>query len=116
MNIVVVYQRASWCNIFYLDSFGDKHVLVSFQMLVTLLRPLVSWIPPLLTAALIGVMYQLLLSLAGLREYLIFGPLGDYSRPTLVSANREGIVSCLGYLSLYYSGVQMGTFLFRVKE
>ena len=90
-------------------------VLSTFQLLVALFRPFLSWPSPLVTALLIGVSYQFLLSGAGLRDYLVFGPNGDYSRPTLFSANREGIISCLGYLSLYYGGMQMGKFLFRVE-
>ena len=84
-------------------------------MLVALFRPILSRPPPLMTALLVGVSYQLLLSWSGLREYLMFGPNGDYSRPTLFSANREGIISCLGYLSIYYIGMQIGKFLFQVE-
>ena len=44
------------------------------------------------------------------------GPLGDGSRPFLISANREGVVSCGGYLALYLAGIELGLLLFRRKR
>ena len=36
-------------------------------------------------------------------------------RHDLVSANREGIVSCVGYLAIYFSGVSWGALVFNPK-
>ena len=49
-------------------------------------------------------------------EYIIYGPKGDFSRDSLVSANREGIVSCFGFLVLYYLGVHAGRIIHNVKK
>jgi len=42
----------------------------------------------------------------------MWGPHRDGSRPTLFSANREGVVSCVGYLAIYLGGVELGKWLF----
>ncbi len=49
-------------------------------------------------------------------DYIIYGPNGDFSRDNLISANREGIVSCLGFLAIYYLGVQIGRIIHNVKK
>lgn len=46
-------------------------------------------------------------------EYIDGGPHGDGSRPTLFSANREGILSCAGYLAVYLASIELGQWLFR---
>ena len=47
----------------------------------------------------------------GLREYILSHP-----RIDLLSANREGIFGCIGYLTLFYSGSAIGAFIFRTKR
>ena len=66
--------------------------------------------------SLIALLYQLLLSRFGLMDYAIYGPGGTFSRESFISANREGIVSCLGYLTVYYLGVGMGGAIHGVKR
>ena len=61
----------------------------------------------------IGLAYQVCLSQGGLKEYIMLGSAGDYSRIGFVDANREGIFSCIGYLALYFAGVEMGRGLFQ---
>ena len=46
----------------------------------------------------------------------MYGPDGDYSRQTLLSANREGVVSCMGHLAIFLSGVEMGKWYFRANR
>ena len=55
--------------------------------------------------------YQYLLSVHGLREFILTGSDGQGSRVGMLNANREGIFSCIGYLAIYFAGVQVGQFL-----
>lgn len=57
--------------------------------------------------------YQFALSRGGLERVVQRGIDGDDSRHSLFDANREGIISCIGYLSLYYFGLFMGSQLFK---
>ena len=65
---------------------------------------------------LIGAGYQCLLSTAGLRRYILEGPGGTHSRDTIISANREGLFSCVGYLAIYYTGVEIGRMIFMKNK
>jgi phosphatidylinositol glycan class W len=68
--------------------------------LVSLPRSLWGWAAVALAAG-----YQLLLSpWTGLEEWVV----GPTRRDSLLSANREGIVSTLGYLSIFYAGAKAG--------
>lgn len=60
-------------------------------------------------------LYQFLLQQYGLESYVLLGPDGDGSRVGLISANREGIVSCVGYLAIYTGWVQIGKWLFKPR-
>ena len=89
------------------------------QVAASLLDPLITLIPSQQSYALaslfiIGV-YQLSLSYLGLSHYLIHGAEGGGSRSGLLDANREGIVSCLGYVALYLGSVQLGRFIFKSR-
>ena len=85
-----------------------------------MLQPPISLLPVLphgLTAIVTATSYQLLLSTAGLREFIVYGPAGDYSRNGgLLSANREGIVSCLGHLAIFFAGVEIGKQFFYASR
>ena len=37
-------------------------------------------------------------------------------RHDILSANREGVVSCFGYLAVYFAGVSWGSLLFKPKS
>ena len=63
----------------------------------------------------IALLYQYLLSRAGLREFVLYGTQGNDSRQGFVDGNREGLCSCVGYLSLYLIGVHLGRFLFQKR-
>ena len=73
--------------------------------------PLPSWVTGVI---LIGT-HQLLLSNFGLTDYVINGLHGDGSRDTLIDANREGVVSSLGYIALYFLGMELGRYIFRPR-
>jgi len=53
----------------------------------------------------VAMAYQLFLSMGG-NDFLLLAP-----RLTLFSANREGILGCLGYLSLHWLGIGLGSLL-----
>ena len=75
---------------------------------LTLASPHMSGILALILAA--G--YQMQLTNQGLGEFVLYGDDGQGSREGLLNANREGLVSCIGYLVIYLAGVQLGRFLF----
>eukprot|EP01133_Synstelium_polycarpum_P011571 gene11571-13504_t len=52
--------------------------------------------------------YQVILSKFGLAEYILEAP-----RVSLISANKEGIASLAGYLSIYLIGTKLGTTIFN---
>ncbi|XP_076440092.1 glucosaminyl-phosphatidylinositol-acyltransferase PIGW-like [Babylonia areolata] len=56
--------------------------------------------------------YQYALSHKGLADYILHGVDGQGSRQGLLDANREGVLSSLGYMALYLIGVQLGSLLF----
>ena len=59
--------------------------------------------------------YQYALSNMGLTDYILHGADGTGIRRGLLDANREGIMSCVGYVALYLTGVQIGSHLFSKK-
>lgn len=63
----------------------------------------------LLLSVSFALIYQYLLC-NGLEEYILRpgGRMEGY-----VSANREGIFSLFGYMSLYFAGVSIGRFIFQ---
>ncbi|XP_038048460.1 phosphatidylinositol-glycan biosynthesis class W protein-like isoform X2 [Patiria miniata] len=64
---------------------------------------------PLSLALAVG--YQHLLTNHGLGQFVLTGSDGRGSREGLLDANREGLVSCLGYVAIYFAGVCAGKFL-----
>ena len=68
-----------------------------------------------ISGVLIALLYQYLLSCAGLRTFILNGSYGNGSRQGFMNANREGLCSCAGYLALYLIGVQLGRFLFQKR-
>nr|XP_022314541.1 phosphatidylinositol-glycan biosynthesis class W protein-like isoform X2 [Crassostrea virginica] len=64
-------------------------------------------------AIIVILLYQLLLNKFGLSGYLALGADGHGGRTGLLDSNREGIVSCAGYLSLYLLAVDLGKHIFN---
>lgn len=97
----------------------DLSKLFCFQIFIVMIVPLVSLIPDIfysrymIFSGLIGLVYQTMLSYCGLSNYIILGPNGDNSRDNFISANREGIFSCTGYIALYYVGVHVGRYTYQ---
>ncbi|NXS13405.1 PIGW protein, partial [Neodrepanis coruscans] len=66
-----------------------------------------SW----LMALTLAVPYQLLLNTTPLKTFLLHGSSGRDSRLGFLDANREGLLSLVGYLAIYLASVQVGLWL-----
>ncbi|EAL64434.2 phosphatidylinositol glycan, class W [Dictyostelium discoideum AX4] len=66
-------------------------------------------------SAILGVVlicvYQFLLNSFGLTDYIL-----NHPRDNLISMNKEGICSFVGYLAIYLIGTKIGTELFKVRS
>ncbi|KAJ7171681.1 GWT1-domain-containing protein [Mycena crocata] len=78
-------------------------LLPVFQVL---LHPLIRLFPISLLGFCVGILHQLALSRFGLKEYVQNAP-----RVNLISANKEGIASLAGYLSIYLLGLSVGSII-----
>ncbi|KAJ7465187.1 GWT1-domain-containing protein [Mycena latifolia] len=78
-------------------------VLPIFQVL---LHPLIRVVPVSLLGVGVGLLQQIALSIFGLKHYVQTAP-----RLNLISANKEGIASLAGYLSIHLLGLSTGTLL-----
>lgn len=67
-----------------------------------------------LLALVVAGFYETWLQL-GLKDYIILGADGSGGRTGLLDANREGVFSCFGYLTLYFAGVQLGQYLLKPR-
>jgi phosphatidylinositol glycan class W len=70
---------------------------------------------PLLYSGIVGVLilafYQYLLEGMGVAKYILEAPRVDF-----FSQNREGILSCIGYLALYLFGQKIGSYLLHAQR
>ncbi|NXP07159.1 PIGW protein, partial [Thinocorus orbignyianus] len=71
-----------------------------------------SWI----IAIHLAVFYQLLLNAASLKMFILHGSNGRDTRVGFLNANREGLVSLLGYLAIYMASVQVGLCLLNCRN
>lgn len=55
------------------------------------------------------------LTYGDLKEYLVNGADGKGGRIDLIDANREGLYSCIGFLSIYIMGVQLGKIVMKKR-
>eukprot|EP00058_Branchiostoma_floridae_P021336 XP_002606826.1 hypothetical protein BRAFLDRAFT_244224 [Branchiostoma floridae] len=69
-----------------------------------------------LLSLVLAVQYQFALSNQGLQEFVLHGSDGRDSRRGFLDANREGICSCWGFLAVYFTGVELGRFIFRKRS
>ena len=87
--------------------------LAAVKFIASILVPLIPTTVPLavaLTGCVIVLVYQYALSVFGLKEYVVYG-----SRLNMISANREGLLSTVGYLAIYLLAVELGRFLFKKR-
>ncbi|TDL27950.1 hypothetical protein BD410DRAFT_761197 [Rickenella mellea] len=80
--------------------------LAFLPILTTLLHPLLARQPITLVGVLIAVSHQVALSVTPLQTYTLTA-----TRTSLISQNKEGLVSLPGYLSLHILGLALGTLL-----
>ncbi|KAF8637760.1 hypothetical protein AX16_010747 [Volvariella volvacea WC 439] len=80
--------------------------LALVPVLQVLLHPIIQRAPISMIAICIAFAHQLGLSFLGLESYILFEP-----RKTLISANKEGIVSLPGYLAIHLLGLSTGTLI-----
>ncbi|XP_051891751.1 phosphatidylinositol-glycan biosynthesis class W protein [Pristis pectinata] len=84
-------------------------ILSSFLLILCPVRS--SWI----VSCGIGICYQLLLETTNLKHFILHGSDGKDTRDGLINANREGLFSMFGYVSIYMAGVQAGTFIMKKR-
>lgn len=65
---------------------------------------------------LIIALYQHNLTYDGLRDYIIQGSDGRGGRHGFIDSNREGLISCVGFLCVYIMGVQLGKVVMKQRE
>ncbi|KAF8161341.1 GWT1-domain-containing protein [Crassisporium funariophilum] len=70
------------------------------------LHPLLLRLPISFVGVIIGLAQQIALSHFSLKEYVLSAP-----RTSVISANKEGIVSLLGYLAIHLLGLSAGTLI-----
>ena len=76
-------------------------------------------VPPRLTGLLglaVACGYQyMLIGPPALEGFVLHGYDGNDTRQGFLNANREGLFSCCGYLSIYFIGVQLGAYIFKPR-
>ncbi|XP_077657497.1 glucosaminyl-phosphatidylinositol-acyltransferase PIGW isoform X2 [Urocitellus parryii] len=86
-------------------------------IVVKLITSLLLMIIPLnkswMVAVSIAMLYQLALDFTPLRRLILYGTDGSGSRVGFLNANREGIISNLGYVAIYMAGVQTGLHILK---
>ncbi|KAF5310303.1 hypothetical protein D9611_012038 [Ephemerocybe angulata] len=80
--------------------------LAFLPILQVLLHPLIIHLPISMIGISVAVAQQAALSQYGLKEYVLNAP-----RTTLISANKEGLVSLPGYLAIHLLGLSAGTLI-----
>lgn len=70
-----------------------------------------SWI----VALSMTVLYQLALNFTPLKSFILYGTDGSGTRVGLLNANREGIISTLGYAAIHMAGVQTGSYVLKKR-
>ncbi|TFK69849.1 GWT1-domain-containing protein [Pluteus cervinus] len=80
--------------------------LAIVPVLQVLLHPIIQWAPISLVGVAIAAVHQLALSYGGLEVYILFEPRGS-----IISANKEGLISTLGYLAIHMLGLSIGTLI-----
>ncbi|KAF5559979.1 GPI-anchored wall transfer 1 [Fusarium napiforme] len=74
---------------------------------VAIFQSALKWIPSFAALSLlVGVTYQILLETTSLKAYILTAP-----RTDLISMNREGIFSFIGYLAIFLAGQDTGMFV-----
>ncbi|KAG2146444.1 GWT1-domain-containing protein [Suillus bovinus] len=78
--------------------------LALLPIIEVLLHPVILHIPVSLLGLWIGVLHQFTLSSGGMKDFLL-----NASRSNIIFANKEGLLSLLGYVSIHILGLSLGT-------
>lgn len=78
--------------------------LALLPIIEVLLHPIILRIPVALLGLWIGVLHQFALSSGGMKDFLLNAP-----RSNIIFANKEGLLSLLGYVSIHILGLSLGT-------
>ncbi|KAH9934551.1 GWT1-domain-containing protein [Epithele typhae] len=78
--------------------------LAMLPILQVLLHPLMVYVPISLMGVVVAVSHQLALSSGQLDEFILHAP-----RESMISANKEGLISLPGYLAIHLLGLSTGT-------
>ncbi|KAG2347263.1 GWT1-domain-containing protein [Suillus weaverae] len=78
--------------------------LALLPVIEVLLHPIILHIPVALLGLWIGVLHQFALSSGGMKDFLL-----NASRSNIIFANKEGLLSLLGYVSIHILGLSLGT-------
>ncbi|KIK98871.1 hypothetical protein PAXRUDRAFT_133223 [Paxillus rubicundulus Ve08.2h10] len=70
------------------------------------LHPIIKYIPVALLGLWVAVLQQFALSTGGLEDFLLNVP-----RSNVIYANKEGLISFLGYFSIHIMGLSLGTII-----
>ncbi|XP_037019532.2 phosphatidylinositol-glycan biosynthesis class W protein isoform X2 [Artibeus jamaicensis] len=82
------------------------------SLLLTFFPPNKSWV----VAVSVTVLYQLALNLTPLKRVILYGTDGRGTRAGFFNANREGIMSTLGYVAIHMAGVQTGSYVLKKRS
>lgn len=82
------------------------------SLILMFFPPNKSWI----VAISITVLYQLALDFTPLKRLILYGTDGSGTRVGLLNANREGIISTLGYVAIHMAGVQTGSYVLKKRS
>ncbi|KAG2130144.1 GWT1-domain-containing protein [Suillus bovinus] len=80
--------------------------LALLPIIEVLLHPIILHIPVALLGLWIGVLHQFVLSPGEMKDFLL-----DASRSNIISANKEGLISLPGYVSIHILGLSLGTII-----
>ncbi|KAG0697135.1 GWT1-domain-containing protein [Suillus ampliporus] len=78
--------------------------LALLPIIEVLIHPVILRIPVGLLGLWIGVLHQFALSSGGMKDFLLNAP-----RNNIIVANKEGLLSLLGYASIHILGLSLGT-------
>ncbi|XP_063002446.1 phosphatidylinositol-glycan biosynthesis class W protein [Elgaria multicarinata webbii] len=87
-------------------------VRMAASLLLTVFPVRKAWI----VAVTLAVSYECFLDFTPLKAFILHGSDGQDSRLGFFSANREGIFSVIGYLSIYMASVQVGLYLLKKRS
>ncbi|KAG2459161.1 phosphatidylinositol-glycan biosynthesis class W protein [Polypterus senegalus] len=109
LKFVDYHEHVSEYGVHWNFFFTLAIVRVVASSLLTFVPAQKSWI----FACIIGVFYQTILETTGLKSYILQG---SDREEGFISANREGLFSIFGYITIYLAGVQIGLYIMEERK